>query len=145
MKPTLAYLSDDAISREGAEAYFRSCPRVRVVTPGRAAHASVLVMLAGEVTDAMLTDMETAARTSVHPDMRMVLVAESVSEAQLARAVRCGLVSVLLACHDVYVTAASSGTSQPRPPAPQTGYAACSPSSIPAWNASSDRAWTTPW
>ena len=35
------------------------------------------------------------------------------------------------------------GPRRPRPPAPPTGYAACSPSSTPAWNASSARAWTT--
>lgn len=30
-----------------------------------------------------------------------------------------------------------------RPPAPRTGYAACSPSSTPAWSASWAPAWTT--
>ncbi|MFE7973135.1 response regulator transcription factor [Streptomyces shenzhenensis] len=102
MTPTVTILSDDQLTREGAEAYLRSCAQVEVLEPQNAARASVAVVLSGRVTETTLASMEAAARNSTHPDLRIVLVAEAVSDLQLVRAVNCGLTSVLLRPHTGY-------------------------------------------
>lgn len=55
----------------------------------------VVLVLANEVTEEVMSWMEEASVASENPQMRIVLVADRISRPRLARAVRHGLVSVL--------------------------------------------------
>ncbi|WP_037766879.1 response regulator transcription factor [Streptomyces sp. 142MFCol3.1] len=93
---TVTIRAHDPISKEGTAVYLRSQPRIRVLSPGAASNADVVLVLAGQVTEATMVLMREAAVNSTNDGMRMVLVAASLTESQLVRAVGYGLASVLL-------------------------------------------------
>jgi DNA-binding NarL/FixJ family response regulator len=93
---SMAVHASDPITRDAATVYLQSCELVRLVPPGAERKAEVVLMLATEVTEETLTLMSRTARESVNPEMRILLVANQILEAQLMRAVKYGLVSLLL-------------------------------------------------
>ncbi|WP_329213168.1 response regulator transcription factor [Streptomyces sp. NBC_01485] len=74
----------------------RRRPEVRVLAPALLARADVVVVMVTDVTEDTLSWMERAAKGSTNPGMRIVLVANTVSDLQLMRGVHFGLFGVLL-------------------------------------------------
>ncbi|MFF7581273.1 LuxR family transcriptional regulator [Streptomyces sp. NPDC008061] len=85
----------DPVSLQGAEVLLRRSEGTVLLPADQVAHADVFLVLANEVTEETMSWMEEAATASANPAMRIVLVADRISEPRLARAVRHGLVSVL--------------------------------------------------
>lgn len=92
---SLAVLADDRITYDGASSYFGQCDRVRVVPADSRALAEIIVLFAHTVTEQTLARMRQALSESERPDTQVILVAEAISEPQLLRAVRYGLVGFL--------------------------------------------------
>jgi DNA-binding NarL/FixJ family response regulator len=87
-------LAEDPLVREGALACIAGAAVVRSVDAGDA--ADVLLVLAGTVTESVLLSIRDAVRASRNPRMRVVLVAETITETQVVRAVEYGLSALLL-------------------------------------------------
>lgn len=92
---SVAVRAADPVSLQAAEVLLRGSVGTTVVPVDRADRADVVLILAHEVTEETMTWMEEASAASSNPGMRIVLVADRISRARLARAVRHGLVSVL--------------------------------------------------
>jgi DNA-binding NarL/FixJ family response regulator len=93
---TLALRADDPITADGAAAYFQSGPHpVRLLPVHLQDQSEVLLLLVGEVTDETLSWMRRAAVGSTGTQARIVLVADSITETQLMRAIGYGLTSFL--------------------------------------------------
>ncbi|MFD4560556.1 response regulator transcription factor [Streptomyces sp. NPDC058469] len=93
---TLALRSDDAITADGAAAFFQSGPHeVRLVPAHLQEQSEVLLILVGEVTDETMSWMRRSAVGGAGARSRIVLVADSITENQLLRAVSYGLTSFL--------------------------------------------------
>ncbi|MFE6904516.1 LuxR C-terminal-related transcriptional regulator [Streptomyces sp. NPDC057717] len=88
--PTLAVIASDSMIRDGALTYFQASNRVKPLPPSLHGEADVAVIFVGQVTEDTLMLMRRL--TASNPDMRIVLVAEGLSESKLLRAVRYGLV-----------------------------------------------------
>ncbi|MFG2938319.1 LuxR C-terminal-related transcriptional regulator [Streptomyces sp. NPDC048282] len=95
--PLVSVHSDDDLVKEGAQAYLAALDEVRVAgDPREQTGAEVLLVLAGRVTESTLTCLRAALTANRNPQVRVVLVAESITESQLLRAVEWGLSSLLL-------------------------------------------------
>jgi DNA-binding NarL/FixJ family response regulator len=93
---TLALRADDPITADGAAAYFQSAPHpIRVLPSHLQDQSDVLLIVVGKVTDETLSWMRRAAVTGRSQRARVVLVAESMTESQLMRAINYGLTSFL--------------------------------------------------
>jgi len=91
----LALRADDPITADGAAAYFQSGQQpVRLLPAHQSDQAEVLLILVRQVTDETLSWMRQAAESS-GPHSRIVLVADSITELQLLRAVGYGLTGFL--------------------------------------------------
>jgi DNA-binding NarL/FixJ family response regulator len=92
----VAVLATDPVTGEGTIALISSHPQLTMVGAARCDAADVLLVLAEEVTEDALVRMECASR---HGDRtapaRIVLVANSIEEHQLRRAIDVGLASLL--------------------------------------------------
>ncbi|MFD4560559.1 response regulator transcription factor [Streptomyces sp. NPDC058469] len=91
----LAVIASDPVTAEGAISCLRQYAGLTLLQAEERAEADVVLMLATEVTEETLLLMEAVAARSSNPGMSIVLVADSIREHQVARAVRCGLRSVL--------------------------------------------------
>jgi DNA-binding NarL/FixJ family response regulator len=89
----VAVLSDDPITAEGAVAYLRSRPEIRILPVARQSEAEVVLILVGRVTEETLTLVERAAEAA--SDARFVVVGDGMRERQLVRCLTHGLVSVI--------------------------------------------------
>ncbi|MBC9730534.1 LuxR family transcriptional regulator [Streptomyces sp. TRM68367] len=87
--------ASDPVSGEGAVALLRSSPGITLLGPERRHEADVVLVTVHRTTEDIVCWMERAADESTNPEMRMVLVAETISEHHLMRAVGSGLVSFL--------------------------------------------------
>jgi DNA-binding NarL/FixJ family response regulator len=92
---SVAVHASDPFSGEGAVACLRSSPEITLFGPDRRCEADVILVTVNRTTEEIVRWMERAADESVNPDVRMVLVAESISEHYLMRAVNSGLVGFL--------------------------------------------------
>jgi DNA-binding NarL/FixJ family response regulator len=93
---SLALRADDPITAEGAAAYLQSGPhQVRLLPAGLQDQSEVLLVMVGEVTDETLSWMRRAAVRDTGTRARIVLVADTITENQLIRAVGWGLTSFL--------------------------------------------------
>ncbi|MFJ9031037.1 LuxR C-terminal-related transcriptional regulator [Streptomyces sp. NPDC102274] len=90
--PALAVIASDVMTRDGALSYFRAGSRVKLLPPALHGDADVAVMFVGQVTEETLMSMQRLTSTASNRDLRIVLVAEGISESKLLRAVRYGLV-----------------------------------------------------
>ncbi|MEV5384479.1 response regulator transcription factor [Streptomyces sp. NPDC052721] len=93
--PTVAVQASDPITREGVIGYLRSRPQVEVLGAEEQTKADVVVILTNDVTSATLAGLKRAALETTNPQMRIVLVANSITETQLTGAIGHGLVSFL--------------------------------------------------
>jgi DNA-binding NarL/FixJ family response regulator len=92
---SVAVHASDPVSGEGAVACLRSSPDIALLAPARRPEADVLLLTVHQVTEDVVCWMEHAAKESTNPEMRIVLVAESIGEHYMMRAVTAGLVSYL--------------------------------------------------
>ena len=92
---SVAVHAGDPVSGEGAVACLRSTPGFTVLPRDRRSEADVLLVTVHQTTEDVICWMERAANESTNPEMRIVLVAETISECHLMRAVTSGLVAFL--------------------------------------------------
>ncbi|WP_328779556.1 response regulator transcription factor [Streptomyces canus] len=92
---SVAVHAGDPVSGEGAVASLRSTPGITLLPPDRRREADVLLVTVHQTTEDMVCWMERAASESTNPEMRIVLLAETISEHHLMRAVTSGLVGFL--------------------------------------------------
>ncbi|MGW2716926.1 response regulator transcription factor [Streptomyces sp. NPDC001492] len=92
---TVAVHAGDPVTGEGAVACLRSMPGITLLPPERRCEADVLLVTVHETTEEVVRWMERSASESTNPEMRIVLVAETIGEHHLMRAVSSGLVSFL--------------------------------------------------
>lgn len=90
--PALTVVASDPITRDGVCSWFRASGLVRLLPPGVAADADVTVVFAQQVTEETLSTMRQLVRQVSRSAMKFVLVADHISEGELIRAVRYGLV-----------------------------------------------------
>jgi DNA-binding NarL/FixJ family response regulator len=90
--PALAVIASDPITRDGVCSWFRASGMVRLLPPGVAADAEVTVLFAHQVTEETMAAMRQRVKQASKSAMKFVLVADRISEAELLRAVRYGLV-----------------------------------------------------
>ncbi|MDF6046215.1 response regulator transcription factor [Streptomyces sp. JH14] len=94
---TVAVTAGDTITAEGAEAYLRGAEGVRVVDWGAWDGADIALVLVHRVTDRTIGWMERVCQeTEARGGLPILLVADEISERDLVRAVRYGLVGILL-------------------------------------------------
>lgn len=91
----LAVVASDPVTGEGAISCLRHYAGLTLLPAEERARADVVLMLTTEVTEETLLLMEALTARSSNPGMSVVLVADSIREHQVVRAVRCGLRSVL--------------------------------------------------
>jgi DNA-binding NarL/FixJ family response regulator len=92
---TVAVLAGDAITGQGAVAFLRSHPDVRVLSVDRQHEAEVVLVIVDTVTEDTLKIIECAAQASTTGDTRFVLVGDGMREHHVLRVASCGLVSVI--------------------------------------------------
>lgn len=92
---TVAVLAADPLLSEGTVAYLRSRPDVKPVPESEAALADVVLVMAGQVTEDTLVQIQRVADRCTGRQPRFVLVGDGIREPQLLRAVTCGVVTVL--------------------------------------------------
>lgn len=94
--PALTVVASDPITRDGVCSWFRASGLVRLLPPGAVADADVTVLFAHQVAEDTLATMrqlvKQTAKPAMKPAMKFVLVADRISEVELMRAVRYGLV-----------------------------------------------------
>ncbi|MEU4096222.1 response regulator transcription factor [Streptomyces sp. NPDC026673] len=91
---SVVVLSEDRLTYEGAVAALSEYPGIRMLPWENHRSAQVLVAFSDDLSNRVLTVMGQVAESQ--PDIQVVLVAESVSEPRLMRAIGFGVVSVLL-------------------------------------------------
>lgn len=94
---SLVVLTDNRLTYEGAVAALSGYPDIEVLPWESHGTAQVVIVFAEDLSNTMLGRIEQF--TSARPDVPVVLVAESVSEPCLVRAIGVGVVSVLLHRH----------------------------------------------
>lgn len=92
----VAILAPEPLAAAGIASYVRASAEMKLLPPGSRGQADVCVVLDNDVSEVTLARMERAAKETTNPDMRIVLVADSIREHHLVRAVNCGLSSVVL-------------------------------------------------
>ncbi|MFD8565504.1 response regulator transcription factor [Streptomyces sp. NPDC059639] len=94
---TVTVIAGDTITAEGAEAYLRGAKGVRVVEWGAWNDVDIALVLDHQVTDTTLAWMERVGQeTEARGGLPILLVADAIGERELVRAIRYGLVGVLL-------------------------------------------------
>ncbi|WP_370934455.1 response regulator transcription factor [Amycolatopsis sp. cg13] len=91
----VAIIANDPISGEGAAAYLRGTPRYAVMAAGEVPRADVLLVIVPEVREKTLLDLARIRRAALAPDVRAVLVADRIDQAELSRLGGFGLSAVL--------------------------------------------------
>lgn len=72
-----------------------SCQYIRMLDADESTTADVLVVLTTAVTDVLLAELADMTREATNPEQCIVLVSGPLRERHLARAVSCGVVSIL--------------------------------------------------
>jgi DNA-binding NarL/FixJ family response regulator len=88
-------LGNDQITREGAVARLATFQEIEVLPPDQHQRAEVILILAAQLTDAVLSTMERAGRETATRRPSVVLVANEFREDRVLRAIKFGLVSLL--------------------------------------------------
>ncbi|MFE9361120.1 response regulator transcription factor [Streptomyces olivaceoviridis] len=103
VRPVLGLVvqADDHLTQEGTAAFLDADDRVKLLRADELADADVLVVLTTEVTGEMLSMMSRASHTT-GGRIRIVLVADHISEQQLALAVHHGLASFLVRSYTAF-------------------------------------------
>lgn len=93
--PRVVVLADDLLTRDGTAAFLGADNQVMLLTDHQMADADILVVLTAAVSGKTLSMMSRAAQAT-GGRLRIVLVADHITEQQLALAVNHGLVSFLV-------------------------------------------------
>ncbi|MFF7361458.1 LuxR C-terminal-related transcriptional regulator [Streptomyces sp. NPDC008125] len=93
--PGVVVQADDLLTRDGTAAFLGADSRVALLEADRIADADILVVLTAAVSGKTLSTMSRASQAT-EGRIRIVLVADHISEQQLALAVNHGLVSFLV-------------------------------------------------
>jgi DNA-binding NarL/FixJ family response regulator len=93
--PRVVVQADDLLTRDGTAAFLEADGRVTLLPTEEVAEADVLIVLTAVVSGKTLSMMSRASQDSAGR-IRIVLVADNISEQQLALAVNHGLVSFLV-------------------------------------------------
>ncbi|MEU8473288.1 response regulator transcription factor [Streptomyces sp. NPDC029006] len=93
--PRVVIEADDPLTRDGTVTFLAADQRIALLTVDRLAEADILVMLTAVVSGKTLSAMSRASQTT-GGRIRIVLVADHISEQQLALAVNHGLASFLV-------------------------------------------------
>ncbi|MFF8883556.1 response regulator transcription factor [Streptomyces flaveolus] len=93
--PGVVVQADDLLTRDGTASFLAADDRVQLLTPEELEAADILVMLTATVTGKTLSAMSRAGQLS-EGRIRIVLVADHISEQQVALAVNHGLASFLV-------------------------------------------------
>ncbi|WP_406175054.1 response regulator transcription factor [Streptomyces sp. NBC_00996] len=88
--------ASDRVTEDGAKAYLKSCPRIKCLPSHQHHEADVLLLIFDQATDATLDLMRRGFSNFAGSGPPVVLVANSIGERQLIRAVEYGLVSFLV-------------------------------------------------
>ncbi|GAA5023055.1 helix-turn-helix transcriptional regulator [Streptomyces siamensis] len=91
---SVAVVSEDQLTYEGATAALAAYPHIRVLPRGHEQDADVLLAFADDVSDQVLKHVQQISAR--HHDARAVLVTDSITEPRLIRAISLGVVSVVL-------------------------------------------------
>ncbi|MGW6403641.1 LuxR C-terminal-related transcriptional regulator [Streptomyces sp. NPDC055134] len=91
---SVAVVTEDQLTHEGATAALAAFPHIRVLTRGNEQDADVLLAFADNVSDQVLKHVEQISAR--HQDARAVLVTDSIAEPRLIRAISLGVASVVL-------------------------------------------------
>jgi DNA-binding NarL/FixJ family response regulator len=91
---SVAVVSEDQLTYEGATAALAAFPRIRVLPRGDEQVADVLLAITDNVSDQVLKHVEQISAR--HQNARAVLVTDSITEPSLIRAIGLGVVSVVL-------------------------------------------------
>jgi DNA-binding NarL/FixJ family response regulator len=91
----VAVMATEPLIAQGAVAFLRACPGLRVVPPDQLDRASVVLVIAGQVSDKTLALIQHAAGLAPGRVTRFVLVCDRIRDWQLLQALSSGLVSVL--------------------------------------------------
>ncbi|WP_285489462.1 hypothetical protein [Amycolatopsis taiwanensis] len=92
---TACVFADDLLDGESILMPLNASPVVQVLPAGRHAEADVVVVVAAAVTGTLLESLEEMSARAENPRQRMMLVSGPLRGPQLARAVGCGVVSIL--------------------------------------------------
>ncbi|MFB0620565.1 response regulator transcription factor [Streptomyces sp. AGS-58] len=93
--PRVVVEADDPLTRDGTMAFLAADERIELLTDDEPAHADILVMITAVVSGKTLSLMSRASQAT-GGRIRIVLVADHISEQQLALAVNHGLASFLV-------------------------------------------------
>jgi DNA-binding NarL/FixJ family response regulator len=93
-QPAVVVLAEDPLIREGVQAHIAASGSARIADPGT--RADVLLVFAGTVSEATLASVRDGVRSAMNPRLRTILVAGSITETQVVRAVEYGLSGLLL-------------------------------------------------
>ncbi|MEU1198777.1 response regulator transcription factor [Streptomyces sp. NPDC005813] len=91
---SVAVVSEDQLTHEGATAALAVFPHIRVLPRGNEQDADILLAFADDVSDQVLKHVEQISAR--HQDARAVLVTDSITEPRLIRAISLGVASVVL-------------------------------------------------
>lgn len=91
----VAIIADAPLTREGTAACLAGHPRIRVLDADQQHEATVLLVITASVTNSVLHQVELARQASLVGDVRVVIVANELSEQYVLRAVKSGLVGLL--------------------------------------------------
>jgi DNA-binding NarL/FixJ family response regulator len=92
---SVAVLADDLVTWQGAAAFLRTQPGLRMLPSARRREAEVVLVLVAQVTDETLNWMQAEVAATDGRDVKFVLVGDGVREHHLLRAVTHGLISVI--------------------------------------------------
>jgi DNA-binding NarL/FixJ family response regulator len=92
---TASIVTDDPVAADGVQAYLRTAADIRVLPPGRALEADVVVVVTTTPTEELLGTLEQIHATAVNPRQCLVLISDPLIERHLSRAFRCGVVSAV--------------------------------------------------
>jgi DNA-binding NarL/FixJ family response regulator len=90
----VAVIAGDPITGQGMAAFLNTRPEVAVLEADRQREAQILLVVVDAITDETFKTMAAAAAACADPP-RFVLVGDDLREHQVARAVDCGMVSIL--------------------------------------------------
>ncbi|MFD0059009.1 response regulator transcription factor [Streptomyces sp. NPDC127168] len=95
MPLTVAVRASDPVTQQGVSAYLSTHPQIDLLEGDDRFRSDMTVILDTDVTAATLAEIRRETQQSTNPDMRVILVANSITGSQLSGAIACRLVGFL--------------------------------------------------
>jgi DNA-binding NarL/FixJ family response regulator len=92
---TASIITDDPLAADGVQAHLHAAADIRVLPPDLAPEAEVVVVVTATPTEELFGTLARVHRTAVSGRQCMVLICDPLSERDLSRAFRYGLVSLV--------------------------------------------------